>query len=68
MVRFHSLRDKINLSRYKTHTIELVVDRYSAELDFKNKDHRLRLAEAVESALKYGQDGVTVVTDKEMSL
>ncbi len=64
----HSLREKINLSRWKVHTIELVVDRIPAEYDFRNKDNRLRLAEAVESGLKYGQDVVTIVTDKEVSL
>lgn len=63
-----SLRDRINLSRYKQHSIDLVVDRIPAEMDFKSKDNRLRLAEAVEHALKYGEDVVTIVTDKEISL
>jgi excinuclease ABC subunit A len=66
--KLHSLREKIELSRWKTHTIELVVDRIPAEIDFKNKESRLRLAEAVESALKYGQDVVTVVMSEEISL
>ncbi len=66
--KLHSLRDKITLSRYKQHTIELVVDRIPAEVDFRVKDSRLRLAEAVESALKYGEDVVTVVTSEEVSL
>ncbi len=66
--KLHSLREKIELSRYKTHTIELIVDRIPAELDFKNKENRLRLAEAVESALKYGQDVVTVAMHEEVSL
>jgi len=62
MVRFILLRDKINLSRYKSNTIELVVDRIPAELDFKNKDHRLRLAEASGNLLlNTAKDVVTVV-------
>ena len=40
---FYSLRDKIDLSRYKQHTIDLVVDRMPAKLDFAEKDNRLRL-------------------------
>lgn len=63
-----SLRERIELSRYKTHTIELVVDRIPYGLDFKEKDNRLRLAEAIESALKRGNDVVTIVTDRETSL
>ncbi|MFH1246557.1 MAG: excinuclease ABC subunit UvrA [Candidatus Liptonbacteria bacterium] len=65
---FHSLRERIELSRYKQHTIELVVDRIPAAIDFAEKDNRLRLAEAVESALKYGNDVVTIITDQEISL
>ena len=66
--RFHSLRDRVELGRYKTHTIELVVDRMPSGMDFKDKDNRLRLAEAIESGLKYGEGVVTVITDKEVSL
>ncbi len=60
--KFHNLRERVELSRYKIHTIELVVDRIPYGTDFGEKDSRLRLAEAVESALKYGQDVVTVIT------
>ncbi len=64
-----SLRDKINLDRHKQHTIELIIDRLPADLDFTDKDKRLRLAEAVEHAVKYGNDVVTVINgDKEVSL
>ena len=66
--KFHSLRDRIELGRYKTHDIDLVVDRIPAGMDFKDKDNRLRLAEAIESALKYGNAVVTLITDKEISL
>ncbi len=65
--KLHNLRNRIELSRYKAHTIELVVDRIPAMLDLKTKDNRLRVSEAVESALKYGNDVVTVLTDKEAS-
>lgn len=66
--KFYSLRDRISLSRYKQHTIELVVDRIPHGLDFKDKDNRLRLAEAVEQALKYGNDVLTIATKEEVSL
>ncbi|KKU91805.1 MAG: Excinuclease ABC, subunit A [Candidatus Jorgensenbacteria bacterium GW2011_GWA1_48_11] len=65
---FMSLRDRIELSRYKIHSIDLVVDRLPAGLDFGTKENRLRLAEAVETGLKYGHDVVTLITDKETSL
>lgn len=66
--KFYPLRERIELSRYKQHTIELVVDRIPAGLDYKEKDNRLRLAESIESAIKYGNDVVTIITDKEVSL
>jgi excinuclease ABC subunit A len=91
--KFHSLRERIELGRYKQHTIELVVDRmptgmnfpakgesasggkekatlrHEASLATERRDNRLRLAEAIESALKYGHDVVTLmIGDKEISL
>lgn len=66
--KFYSLRNRIALKRYSPHTIELVVDRMPYNIDFKDKEHRLRLSEAVESALKYGNGVLTVITDKEVSL
>ena len=63
-----SLRERIDLSRYKQHSIDLVVDRIPAALDFRSKENRLRLAESVENGLKYGNDVVTIITDKEVSL
>ncbi len=65
---YYTLRDRIELSRYKQHTIELVVDRLPSGMDFTNKDNRLRLSEAIETALKYGKDVVTIITDTETSL
>ena len=77
--KYHSLRERVELSRYKQHSIDLVVDRISADASFSSrggsasggkdwKDNRLRLSEAIESALKYGNDVVTIITDKELSL
>lgn len=66
--KFYSLRERIELSRYRQHTIELVVDRIPSGLDYKDKDNRLRLSEAIESALKYGNDVVTIMTGSEISL
>ena len=66
--KYHSLRERMDLSRYKVHDIDLVVDRIPAGMDFKEKDNRLRLSEAIESGLKYGHDVVTVVTNDEVSL
>lgn len=66
--KFHLLRERIELARYKNHTIELVIDRLPTGLDFRQKDDRLRLAEAIEAALKHGHDVVTIITDRELSL
>ncbi|PIR89403.1 MAG: excinuclease ABC subunit A [Candidatus Harrisonbacteria bacterium CG10_big_fil_rev_8_21_14_0_10_40_38] len=62
-----SLHDRIDIARYKMHTIELVVDRMPGMLDFSSKDSRLRVSEAVENALKYGKGVATIVTDREAS-
>jgi excinuclease ABC subunit A len=66
--KYHSLRDRVELSRYKTHDIDLVVDRLPSGMNFKEKDNRLRLSEAIEAALKYGNAVVTLITDHETSL
>jgi len=66
--KYHSLRDRVELSRYKTHDIDLVVDRLPSGMNFKDRDNRLRLAEAIETGLKYGNAVVTLITDKEVSL
>lgn len=63
-----SLRERIELSRHKQHSIDLIVDRVPSVLNFKEKDNRLRLSEAVETALKYGNDVVTIIMDEEISL
>jgi excinuclease ABC subunit A len=61
---YTSLRKRVDLSRYKQHDIDLVIDRIPTEIDFTEKDNRLRLAEAVEHALKYGSNVVNVVIAK----
>jgi excinuclease ABC subunit A len=59
--KYHSLRERVELSRYKAHNIDLVVDRIPGGMDFKEKDNRLRLSEAIESGLKYGEGVVTII-------
>ncbi|MBI5421414.1 MAG: excinuclease ABC subunit UvrA [Parcubacteria group bacterium] len=67
--KMYSLRERIVLSRFKPHTIELVIDRIPVTFDFKDKENRLRLAEAIESGVKYGNDVVTVaIGAKEITL
>src|SRR5207244_2245996 len=39
--KLHQLRERISLSRYKQHTIELIVDRIPHGVDFSEKDNRL---------------------------
>ncbi|MDP2704028.1 MAG: excinuclease ABC subunit UvrA [bacterium] len=65
---FKSLREKIDLKRYKAHTIDLVVDKIPFGTNLKDKDNRTRVSEAVETALKYGNDVVTLITDEEINL
>ncbi|MBI4119350.1 MAG: excinuclease ABC subunit UvrA [Parcubacteria group bacterium] len=65
--QFRSLRDRIEMARYKQHTIEVVMDKIESSLDFGNKDNRLRLSEAVEGALKHGQDFLTVIFSPTVS-
>jgi len=62
--KFRSLRERIDLYRHKKHTIEIVVDKFHYGTDFSDKDNRLRLAEAVESALKYSNGLVTLLLGK----
>ena len=66
--RFYSLRERIELERNKKHSIDLLLDRMPAGMDFSDKDNRLRLSEAIETGLKYGDGVVTIITDKESSL
>ena len=65
--RFRSLRDRIDLARHKRHSIDLVTDKISVSTDFVSKDGRLRLAEAVEMALKYGHETVKILLSETLS-
>lgn len=60
-----SLRERVILSRYRLHTIEIVIDRIPLTLNFKDKESRLRLAEAVETAVKYGNNVLTFICGKK---
>lgn len=62
---FKSLRERIELHRYKQHTIEIVMDKFHYGVDFSDKENRLRLAEAVELALKYAGGLVAVLAGDE---
>ncbi|MEK7198007.1 MAG: ABC-ATPase UvrA, partial [Patescibacteria group bacterium] len=52
--KFYSLHERINLSRYKAHNIDLLVDKVQIS-------DTSRLAEAVESALNYGHGLLKVI-------
>lgn len=56
-----TLQNKIVLNPKKKHTIELVTD-FFAHYDFESidKDARVRLAEAIETALDYGNDVIVL--------
>ncbi|OGF21421.1 ABC-ATPase UvrA [Candidatus Falkowbacteria bacterium RIFOXYB2_FULL_38_15] len=62
--KFKELRNKIILPRYKQHNIDLVVDKVTLGWPIENnKGLRARLAEAIETALKYGGDIVSMILD-----
>ena len=61
--KFHRLSEKIELSRYKMHTIEVVIDTIPANaIADMNKDTRQRLADALEQAIQRGSDLALIVT------
>ncbi len=61
--KFHRLSEKIELSRYKMHTIEVVIDTIPANaIADMNKDTRQRLADALEQAIQRGTDLALIVT------
>ncbi|TAL19343.1 excinuclease ABC subunit A [Patescibacteria group bacterium] len=67
--KFRSLRNRLVLSRYQQHTIELLVDRVPIGWPVEgNKSFRSRLAEALEVALDRGNDAVTVILDNGTEL
>jgi excinuclease ABC subunit A len=74
--KFHKLSEQIILSRYKQHTIELLIDRITPSLisplergrqdgvSHASHEEKLRLQEAVEQALHRAQGLVTVVYEQ----
>lgn len=63
--KMYSLRERIPLSRYKAHEIEVVVDRVPLGWPIEgNKQLRSRLAEAIELALDRAEDTVLAVLDE----
>ncbi len=66
--RMHRLSEKIQLSRYQQHTIEVVVDSIPATMltGDVTKDARQRLHEALETAVERGE-GVAVVVHADPS-
>jgi len=62
--KFYRLRDRVPLGRYRTHTIELVVDRVPLGWPVKdNKQLRSRLAEAIEIALDRANENMLGILD-----
>jgi excinuclease ABC subunit A len=66
--KFYSLKERIELSKYKRHTIEILIDRVPYGLDLSDKDNILRITESIETALKYGNEVVKIILDKEIAL
>lgn len=70
--KVRSLRNRLVLAKNKKHTIELIVDSFTRfDVEHQGDDFRTRLAEAVETALKYGNGLIGLVmgdgTDRLLS-
>lgn len=62
--KMYSLRDRIPLSRYKRHNIEVVIDRVPIAWPVEgNKQLQSRLNEAIEMAIDRSEDNVMVILD-----
>lgn len=62
--KMYSLRDRIPLSRYKQHNIEVVIDRVPIAWPVEgNKQLQSRLNEAIEMAIDRSEDNVMVILD-----
>ncbi|MBU1348747.1 excinuclease ABC subunit UvrA [Patescibacteria group bacterium] len=62
--KWRSLRERVPMSRYRTHTIEVVVDRVPLAWPVEgNTQMRSRIAEAVETALDRADDTVIAMLD-----
>ncbi len=67
--RMYSLRDRIPLSRYKQHMIEVVVDRVPIAWPVEgNKQLQSRLNEAIEMAVDRSEDNVLAILDNGSEL
>lgn len=65
----HKLRDKIELSKNKKHTIEVLVDEFFiSEIIQKNKDVHDRLSDAIEKAIGESDGLIQIVTPNEDKL
>lgn len=63
------LRERIELTKTKKHTIELLVDKfYFSEFDGKKENYKERLQEAIEKALTESDGLIRVVTPDEEKL
>ncbi|MEK9156969.1 MAG: ABC-ATPase UvrA, partial [Patescibacteria group bacterium] len=62
--QMHRLSEKVELSRYKQHTIEVVIDTIPVVL-LPSKDGRQRLADALEQAIGKGEGVAQVITPTE---
>ncbi len=60
---FYSLRGRIVMPRYEKHDISVVVD--EVPMNMKDSDVRMRLSEAVETALKKGNGFLEIVSKNE---
>ncbi len=62
--KWQSLRERVNLSRYKQHTIEVVIDRVPLAWPIEgNARLRQRIAEAIEIGLDRGEDTIVAILD-----
>ncbi len=60
--KLHSLHEQINLSRYKTHSIEVLIDRVPLAWPMENNDKfRAHLADSIELALKESGGLITIM-------
>jgi len=63
--KMHKLSEKISLSRYKLHEIEIVIDEVALSVNDITKDQRQRLTEAVEIGVDRGGNLVRIAYSKD---
>lgn len=64
---FKSLRERIFLEKNQKHTISIVIDRIPTAIDFSIKENRMRLVEAVETALSKGEGFLQLLIEPTQS-